>query len=100
MKRNTRLYNILFPSWMFFLLPTPVMLLLAAGNFGIDSLVTLLGLFLAFYVQPARVWAIQSEDGLWTLRGESRKGGAIFRDRFLDAAKRDPVKGDDGHAAS
>ncbi|MBQ1396108.1 MAG: hypothetical protein IIY84_02255 [Eubacterium sp.] len=44
MKRKTRLYNILFPSWMFFLLPTPVMLLLAAGNFGIDSLVTLLGL--------------------------------------------------------
>ena len=66
----------------------------------VGGLVTLLGLFLAFYVQPARVWAIQSEDGLWTLRGESRKGGAIFRDRFLDAAKRDLVKGDDGHAAS
>lgn len=44
MKRETRLYNILFPSWMFFLLPTPVWFLLAAGNFGIDSLVTLLGL--------------------------------------------------------
>ena len=66
----------------------------------VGGLVTLLGLFLAFYVQPARVWAIQGEDGLWTLRGESRKGGAIFRDRFLDAAKPDPVKGDDGHAAS
>ena len=34
-----------------------------------------LGLALAFYVQPARVWAIQEAYGRWTMRGESRKGG-------------------------
>ena len=50
------------------------------------GLVTMLGLLLAFYVQPARVWAIRQEDGRWTLRGESPKGGAIFRDQFLRAA--------------
>ena len=51
----------------------------------IGGLVTLLGLLLAFYVQPARVWAIREEDGLWTVRGQSRKGGALFRERFEEA---------------
>ena len=51
----------------------------------IGGLVTLLGLLLAFYVQPARVWAIREEDGLWTVRGQSRKGGALFRKKFEEA---------------
>ena len=51
------------------------------------GLVTLLGLLLALYVQPARVWAIRQDDGRWTLYGQSRKGGALFRERFEKAIK-------------
>ena len=36
----------------------------------------MLGLALAFYVQPVRVWAIRSPEGDWTVRGACRKGGA------------------------
>jgi len=52
----------------------------------VGGLVTMLGLLLALYVQPARVWAIREADGSWTLRGQSTKGGALFRERFLEAA--------------
>jgi len=55
------------------------------------GLVTMLGLLLAFYIQPSAVWAVQSEDGLWTLHGSSRKGGALFRERVLRAAGVDPA---------
>ncbi|MDO4175388.1 MAG: hypothetical protein Q4D42_11555, partial [Eubacteriales bacterium] len=41
MKRNVRLYNILFPMWMFWLWPTPVWLIILPANFVIDSLVLL-----------------------------------------------------------
>ena len=50
------------------------------------GLVTLLGLILAFYVQPARLWAVKGDDG-WTVHGTSRKGGAIFRERLIRAAE-------------
>ena len=53
----------------------------------VGGLVTLLGLLLALYVQPARVWAIRQGDGRWTLYGQSRKGGALFRERFMKALK-------------
>ena len=55
----------------------------------IGGLVTLLGLLLAFYIQPEKVWAVQGADGLWTVHGANRKGGAIFRERFLRAAGAD-----------
>lgn len=51
------------------------------------GLATMLGLMLAFYVQPAKVWAIREPDGAWTLRGASRKGGAIWKERFERAAE-------------
>ena len=40
------------------------------------------GLLLALYVQPERAWAIRQDDNLWTLHGQSRKGGALFVERF------------------
>ena len=46
------------------------------------GLTTLLGLILAFYLQPMRLWAIREADGGWTVRGASPKGGALFRERF------------------
>ena len=51
------------------------------------GLVTMLGLMLALYLQPARVWAVRQPDGLWTVYGACRKGGAIFRERFEKAVK-------------
>ncbi len=53
----------------------------------IGGLVTMLGLFLAFYLQPVRVWAIRESDGAWTLRGHCPKGGALFRERFEKTVK-------------
>ena len=53
----------------------------------IGGLTTMLGLLLAFYLQPTRVWAIREPDGTWTAHGQSPKGGALFRERFLAAAE-------------
>ncbi|MBQ6468913.1 MAG: cytochrome c biogenesis protein ResB [Lachnospiraceae bacterium] len=52
----------------------------------VGGLVTMLGLILAFYMQPAQMWALKQENGLWTIHGRSRKGGAIFREQFLEEA--------------
>ena len=59
------------------------------------GLTTMVGLMLALYVQPSRVWAVREPDGSWTVSGQSRKGGALFRDRFIRAAK-----GEDHNASS
>ena len=53
----------------------------------LGGLMTMLGLILAFYLLPARAWAVQGEDGTWTVCGQSRKGGALFREEFDRAAK-------------
>ena len=58
----------------------------------LGGLVTLLGLILAFYLLPARAWAVRAEDGTWTVYGQSRKGGALFREEFDRAAQAE--KGD------
>ena len=42
MKRNVKLYNVMFPLWMFFLLPTVVWLIILPVNFAVDTLVMLL----------------------------------------------------------
>ena len=41
--REKRFYNVLFPLWFFFVIPSPVMLLILAGNYFIDLLVIYLG---------------------------------------------------------
>ena len=53
----------------------------------LGGLITLLGLILAFYLLPARAWAVENEDGTWTVYGQSRKGGALFREAFDRAVK-------------
>ena len=55
----------------------------------LGGLVTMLGLILAFYVQPVRVWALQEADGRWTVCAENKKGGALFRERFDAAVSKD-----------
>ena len=59
------------------------------------GLLTMLGLLLALYLQPAKAWAIQGPDGAWTVYGQSRKGGALFRERFLRAAEHDEQRGNE-----
>ncbi len=53
----------------------------------LGGLVTMLGLLLAFYLLPVKAWAVENEDGTWTLFGQSRKGGALFREAFEQAVK-------------
>ena len=42
MKRDVKLYNVMFPIWMFLFLPTIVWLIILPVNFAVDSLVVLL----------------------------------------------------------
>ena len=42
MKREIKLYNVMFPIWMFIFLPTIVWLIILPVNFAVDSLVILL----------------------------------------------------------
>lgn len=51
----------------------------------VGGLITMLGLFLALYVLPERVWAIRAEDGTWTMYGISKKRGTLYREAFLHA---------------
>lgn len=60
----------------------------------IGGLLVLLGLVLALYVQPAKLWAVLEADG-WRVCGQCRKGGALFRERFMKASREDA-----GHAAN
>ena len=43
--KDDKLYNIIFPVWLFLFFP-PVILITLAGNFIIDSLVVIAGYFL------------------------------------------------------
>lgn len=54
----------------------------------LGGLVTLLGLVFAFYLLPVKAWAVRAEDGTWTVYGQSRKGGALFREEFDRAVGR------------
>lgn len=53
----------------------------------LGGILTLLGLFLAFYLQMRKVWAVRNEDGTWTVCGSSPKGGALFAERVKEAAE-------------
>ena len=54
----------------------------------LGGIVTALGLFLALYVLPCRLWAIRRQDGTWTVSGSARKGGALFAERLREAARK------------
>ncbi len=51
---------------------------------AIGALIVLVGLILAFYLRTAEVFALQKEDGSWSVAGYSRKGGAEFVDRLKE----------------
>lgn len=48
----------------------------------LGGLVTLAGLILALYVQPASLWITAEEDGSFTIAGKCRRGGALFADEL------------------
>ena len=52
----------------------------------LGGLITLVGLVLAFWLQPRAVWAVREGNG-WHVYGRCRKGGALFRDEFMKAAE-------------
>ena len=58
----------------------------------IGGLVTLAGLILALYVQPAQMWAEEEPDGCWRFSASCRKGGAIFEERFREVFAEDIEK--------
>ena len=51
------------------------------------GLITMLGLILAFYLLPVQICAVREDDGRWTAFGSCRKGGSIFREKFLKATQ-------------
>ena len=53
----------------------------------LGGIVTMLGLVLAFYIQPFRVWAVKEDSGMWTVYGSSPKGGLLFKEKFERAAQ-------------
>lgn len=55
-KRSSRLYNVLFPMWMFYLLPTGLWLIILPANFMIDSLVLWLAMQRIGIVERKDVW--------------------------------------------
>lgn len=42
MKKDERIYNVMFPIWMFYILPTWLLLIILPVNFAVDSLFLLL----------------------------------------------------------
>ena len=53
----------------------------------LGGVITMLGLLLAFYLQTRKLWAVQQEDGSWTVCAGSPKGGALFADQVREAAQ-------------
>ena len=63
------------------------------------GLIAMIGLILAFYLQSARVWAVRTDQGSWTVSGQSRKGGVLFREQFLLCAQEEQKKEGIPHAS-
>lgn len=61
----------------------------------IGAVLMTLGLFFALYVVPETVWAVQDEDGTWTVNGRSKKLAPLFSGQFDRA-----LKGREGKEAS
>ena len=49
---------------------------------AIGAAIVMTGLFFAFYLRTAEVYAEQKEDGSWSVSGYSRKGGTEFEDQL------------------
>ena len=52
---------------------------------GVGAVLTTLGLFFALYLVPESVWAVQQEDGTWTVCFRSRKLTPLYAEQFRRA---------------
>lgn len=66
----------------------------------VGGIVTLLGLLLAFYVQPQTVYAVSEENGTWTITGLCKKRGTLYQEELERAAKEHLVKREDAPDAA
>lgn len=55
-KKEIRLYNLLFPIWMFFIWPSVLWLILLPANFVIDSVVLLLTMYALHLENRISLW--------------------------------------------
>jgi len=53
----------------------------------IGGLLTLIGLFLAFYIQPQRLWAVPVDGGKWAVYGRARKGNELFIEKLYSSSQ-------------
>lgn len=53
------------------------------------GLITMLGIILALFVQPASMWAKEEADGTWRIGVASRKGGMLLSDHFHEVVGED-----------
>jgi len=58
--------------------------LAAAGG-----LMVIISLILAFYVRTAELWAVEQEDGTWSVAGRSRKGGSMCLEEIRQEAEKE-----------
>lgn len=65
MKNETRLYNVMFPIWFFWLLPTPLWLIILPANFVIDSLILYLAMRKCGLQGKLRIW----KKSIWKIWG-------------------------------
>ena len=56
MKKETRLYNVMFPIWFLWLFPTPLWFLILPGNFLIDSLILYLAMHIHSIPDKLKIW--------------------------------------------
>lgn len=77
MKRQDRIYNVLFPIWLFWLWPSPVWLLILPANFAIDSLVLILALKWRRIGEKLEVWK-RSILKIWVIGSLSDLAGAAL----------------------
>ena len=75
--RSLRLFNILFPAWMFYLLPTGLWLIILPVNFIIDSLVLWLAMRRLGLAERREVWK-RSIFRIWSIGFLSDILGALL----------------------
>ena len=78
MKRNqTKLYNLIFPIWFFWMIPSLLWLLILPANFLVDSLVLLAAARFLHLEEGKRVWK-RSILKIWLIGFASDFAGAVL----------------------
>ena len=81
-KHGVRLYNILFPAWMFYLFPSWLWLVILPANFAIDSLVLCLAMRRLGITEQREIWR-KSIIRIWGVGFLSDFAGALLTLGFM-----------------